>query len=303
MRLTLEEAAQRLKEDVVAIPTETVYGLAASLFCPSAIDKIFSLKKRPRVNPLIIHLAEIREIENWIESLPPDFDKLAQLWPGPLTLVLPARIDKIPDAVRADLPTAAFRIPALQLTRDLLKKTGPLVVPSANLSGRPSATEPAHVEHDFGVDFPVLDGGQTEKGLESTILGFSASSWEILRQGALPPEHFLSVLGYVPALAAVDPEHPTCPGQLFRHYAPQAKLVTSGPAEAILGFIERTYALPLIPLGSLTNPEEVAHNLYQALRRLDEQHLHTVRLDLDFPVTGLWATIRERLLRAASKYV
>lgn len=301
MRLTLEEAAKCLKEDVVAIPTETVYGLAASLYCPAAIDKIFILKKRPRLNPLIIHLADTNEIEEWAESLPPHFDKLTRLWPGPLTLVLPAKGDRVPDAVRAGLTTAAFRIPALKLTRELLKKTGPLVVPSANLSGRPSSTDPAHVEHDFGIDFPVLDGGPTEKGLESTILGFLAPYWRILRQGALPPESFLPLLGYLPDLAPIDPDRPACPGQLFRHYAPKAKLVTSGPAEAILGFTDRTYSLPLIPLGSLDNPEEVAHNLYQALRTLDEHHLATVRLDLDFPTTGLWATIRERLLKASSK--
>ena len=300
MRLTLEEATLRLKNDVVAIPTETVYGLAASLHCPAAIDKIFTLKKRPRQNPLIIHLADRNEILDWADSLPPDFEKLTTLWPGPLTLVLPAQIDKIPEAVRAGLPTAAFRIPALKLTQELLKKTGPLVVPSANLSGRPSSTEPAHVEHDFGLDFPVLDDGQTEKGLESTILGFSQPYWRILRQGALPPESFVPILGYLPDLAPLNPERPDCPGQMFRHYAPKAKLVLSGPADAILGFTERTYSLPLIPLGSLADPEDVAHNLYQALRSLDDQNLATVRLDLDFPTTGLCATLRERLLKAAS---
>lgn len=299
MRITLEAAVRQLRTDVVAIPTETVYGLAASLHCPDAIEKIFILKGRPRQNPLIIHLADAAEIQEWAHELPPDFDKLKSLWPGSLTLVLPARLDKIPETARAGLPTAAFRIPAHPLTRSLLKRTGALVVPSANLSGRPSSTEPCHVESDFGPLFPVLDGGTCEKGLESTILGYHPPRWRLLRQGALTAESFLSLLSYCPEIVPLNKDRPECPGQLFRHYAPKARLVLTGPAEAILGFTERTYSLPLIALGSLDNPAEVAHNLYHALRSLDEQNIATARLDLDFPTTGLWATLRERLLKAS----
>lgn len=300
MRLTLEQAIHRLKDDVVAIPTETVYGLAASLYCPEAIEKIFTLKGRPRQNPLIIHLADPSEIPSWTTSLFPDYEKLSSLWPGPLTLVLQANCEKIPEIVRAGLPTAAFRVPALPLAQSLLKKTGPLVIPSANLSGRPSSTHPSHVEADFGLDFPVLEGGPSEKGVESTILGFREDRWRILRQGALSPEFFLPILNYLPEIARLTNDLPECPGQLFRHYAPKAKLVFSPPAVAVLGFKERSYSLPLISLGSLHNPYEVAHHLYQALRSLDEQNLTTVLLDLDFPHTGLWQTIRERLLKASS---
>lgn len=300
MRLTLASTVERLQNDVVAIPTETVYGLAAPLSCPEAIEKIFRLKGRPRQNPLIIHVATLEEVEDLTDTLPPDFYKLTTLWPGPLTLVLPAQIAKIPSIVRAGLPTAAFRIPALELTRTLLQQTGPLVAPSANVSGRPSATSAAHVEHDFGRDFPILEGGACNQGLESTILGFIASRWHLLRLGALPAETLAPLLGYLPPLAPIDPDRPACPGQLLRHYAPQAKLLLEGAAEAVLGFQERRYDLPLIPLGSLKDPEEVAHNLYFVLRSLDERGLQSVRLDLDFPTTGLWATLRERLLKAAS---
>lgn len=299
MRLEITESAKRLQNSVVAIPTETVYGLAASLYSPDAIESIFILKGRPRQNPLIVHLASVEELPEWVEEFPQDFEKLSALWPGPLTLILPCKQDKIPDAVRAGLPTAAFRIPALSLTRELLTLTGPLVVPSANLSGRPSSTSPEHVEEDFGEDFPVLDGGDCEQGLESTILAFKEGYWRILRQGALSQEYFKQYLGYLPEIILPkSSEKPECPGQLYRHYAPQAKLKIEGEAEVILGFKERNYDLPVILLGSLDNPEEVAHNLYHSLRELDERKIQHALVDMNFPSDGLWSTLRERLTKA-----
>lgn len=298
MRVTLEEAAQLLKTQVVAIPTETVYGLAASISSPDAINRIFSLKGRPRKNPLIIHLFSPDDIESYVESLPPSYDKLATLWPGPLTLILDVKVETIPSTVRANLRTAAFRIPALPLARDLLALTGPLVVPSANLSGRPSSTEASHVEQDFGLAFPVLDGGVCQNGLESTILSFSEGKWVVLRQGALPPEIFIPILGYAPVInVPKDPLNPECPGQLYKHYSPKARL-SALEGEVVVGFTERSYPKPVINLGSLERPEEVAHHLYDALRKIDEQGYNTAQVDLNFPETGLWSTIRERLTKA-----
>lgn len=306
MRISLEQAATLLKAgNVVAVPTETVYGLAACLDNPLAIEKIFALKGRPRANPLIIHVADRKEIDRYAIDHPPFFEELAEaFWPGPLTLVVPVN-SSVPEIARAELPTAGFRIPSHNLTRSLLKMTGPLVMPSANLSGKPSATTPEHVEEDFGLEFPILDGGHCQKGVESSILIFDESEWVMGRLGAIAPEKFQTVLGYLPRIANQKNENkPLCPGQLFRHYSPKARLVSHEPLTTspfVLGFKERTYpnGKRIILLGSLTNPEEVAENLYKALRQLDLENAAEAWVDMDFPRVGLWQTIAERLARAS----
>lgn len=308
MHVNLSEAIHRLKNgEVVAIPTETVYGLAACLDQIPAIEHIFALKKRPAENPLIVHVADQHQLKDYVQDFPPDFDRLAKtFWPGSLTLILPCQTDHIPSIVRAGLPTTGFRMPQHPVTIELLRKTGPLVMPSANLSGRPSATRPEHVEEDFGLSFPVLDGGPCQKGVESTILYFKDNQWVIVRLGAISPEDFQSVLGYQPVVMLKNPkEKPLCPGQLFRHYAPRAKLMLGNPealsqAKFILGFKERNYPAhcKIIWLGSLHSPEEVAENLYQALRQLDIEGASQAWVDMNFPQEGLWSTIAERLSRA-----
>lgn len=172
MRIGLTEATRLLKEGkVVAIPTETVYGLAALANHPEAVEKLYRLKNRPRENPLIIHLHDALDLTNYMDEIPPSVKGLTdRFWPGPLTIVLPIQEGVVLPAVSAGLKTQAFRVPNHALTRALIAQTGPLVAPSANLSGRPSTVSPEQVEEDFGADFPVLDGGRCEKGLESTIL-------------------------------------------------------------------------------------------------------------------------------------
>lgn len=304
MRLSLTQAIQRLlAEEVLAIPTETVYGLAASLSSEKSIDQVFALKKRPLTNPLIIHTASCEQIFPLIQSLPKGFEELSEaFWPGPLTLILPIQEEKILPRVRANLPTAAFRIPSLKLTRELLQATGPLIAPSANLSGTPSSTSPEHVERDFGADFPVLDGGKAEHGLESTILAFKEGEWRLARLGAIPAEAFLLCLGYMPKPYKGSENAPLCPGQHFRHYAPKARLHLESDfsqASLVLGFSDRSYPVRSISLGSSNDPEEAAKRLYDALRQLDLDQEREVWVDMDFPDTGLWASIRERLLRAS----
>ncbi len=309
MRISLSQANQALQSgQVIAVPTETVYGLAASLNQASAIERIFTLKGRPRANPLIIHFADLEDIKEYVLHYPPGFEVLAHtFWPGPLTCILPVDPLRVPTIVRAGLPNAGFRIPALPLTRALLKATGPLVMPSANLSGRPSATRPEHVEEDFGMDFPVLGGGICSKGVESTILLYEEPEWVIVRLGALAADVFKPILGYQPRFIQKSKEEaqPLCPGQLFRHYAPRARLILGDPiglvaAPFILGFKERRYPSEkrLILLGSLSHPEEVAENLYQSLRQLDQEGAISAWVDMDFPRQGLWQTIAERLMRA-----
>jgi L-threonylcarbamoyladenylate synthase len=307
MRVSFSQAVSLLQSgQVIAVPTETVYGLAACLDQPSAIEQIFVLKGRPRANPLIIHVADWLDIQRYVLHYPPSFEDLAQaFWPGSLTCILPVKTH-IPSLVRAGLPTAGFRVPDLALTRHLIRKVGPLVMPSANLSGRPSATRPEHVEEDFGIHFPVLDGGICSKGVESTILLYQEPEWGIVRLGALTPEILKHVLGYQPRLIEKTPgSQPLCPGQLFRHYAPRARLVLGDSADLtsspfILGFKERDYPADkrVILLGSLSDPEEVAENLYQALRQLDQEGANQAWVDMKFPRQGLWQTIAERLVRA-----
>lgn len=307
MRISISQAISALRSgQVIAVPTETVYGLAACLDQPNAIEHIFALKGRPRANPLIIHVANWHDIQSYALHYPPGFEDLAEaFWPGSLTCILSVDA-RVPSIVRAGLPTAGFRVPDLELTRELIKEVGPLVMPSANLSGRPSATCPAHVEEDFGADFPVLDGGVCSKGVESTILLYEEPEWVIARLGALAPEAFESILGYEPRfIEKKGGDQPLCPGQLFRHYAPRARLILNDPAALaevsfVLGFKERRYPMGkrVILLGSLSHPEEAAENLYQALRQLDREGAYQAWVDMDFPRHGLWQTIAERLLRA-----
>lgn len=309
MRISIEQAAKLLKTgNVVAVPTETVYGLGASLDSPSAIKQIFILKGRPSSNPLIVHLAEATAILDYTSKIPEGFMALAKaFWPGPLTLVLEAQIEKIPDSVRAGLPTAAFRVPRHPITRQLLHLTGPLVMPSANLSGTPSATSVEHVEVDFGQNFPVLEGPNSDVGVESTILIFIEERWHIIRQGALPPSAFERVLGYVPPLREIENNvAPLCPGQLFRHYAPKAQLILSKTCDlaegnTIIGYCDRVYSESnhILSLGHSTDPNAIAENLYAILRSLDALGVATALVDVDIPREGLYATILERLSKAA----
>ena len=307
MRLSLAQAISLLQSgQVIAVPTETVYGLAAGLNHPGAIEQIFELKGRPRSNPLIIHVAHWHDIQHYVTHFPPDFETLAKrCWPGSLTCILPVHTT-VPSIARAGLSTAGFRVPDLTLTRQLIQQTGALVMPSANLSGRPSATRPEHVEEDFGADFPLLDGGVCARGLESTILLYQEPEWVIVRLGALSADTFIPILGYLPrVMQKKEGTQPLCPGQLFRHYAPRARLLLGGQATLanapfILGFKERHYPMDkrVIILGSLAHPEEVAENLYQALRQLDQEGASSAWIDMDFPREGLWQTIAERLMRA-----
>lgn len=307
MIVTLEKAAQLLTTGhVVAVPTETVYGLAASIHHPLAIANIFTLKKRPSDNPLIVHLANAEELYRYAQEIPATtFALVKAFWPGPLTLVLKANLS-INNIIRADLPTAAFRVPFHPLTHKLLQITGPLVMPSANLSGSPSATSPEHVAHDFGESLPILDGGTCKEGIESTILFYNGSAWEIARLGAIAPEAFKPVLGYIPAIHKItsQDDKPLCPGQMYRHYAPKAQLelcqeIPEG-ASIVIGFSDRTYppGCKVIALGRSDRPEEVGRNLYTVLRDLDTANILAALVDFNIPDEGLWLTIKERLVKA-----
>lgn len=305
MRLTIDEAASRLLQgEVVAIPTETVYGLGALYNDEGAVDTLFKLKKRPKENPLILHVSKASDILPFLREVPPSFDLLAKtFWPGPLTLVLPVIPGLIPQAVSAGLSTQAFRVPAHPMTCELLIRTGPLVAPSANLSGSPSSVDPSHVEKDFGTAFPVLDGGLCPKGVESTILIYDEGKYKVGRLGAIPLEILEQLLGYMPQ-PAMKGEKPLCPGQLFRHYAPKAKLRFTdnfSSARAVIGLEGRPYpsSAKLFLLGKENDPETACTRLYSILRKLDLEGIEEAAIDSALPTGGLWDTIRERLLKAS----
>lgn len=313
MRISVDEGCDRLSRgEVVAIPTETVYGLAGRLENPRAIEQIYQLKHRPSNNPMIIHLAQREQLQNYVRDMPPGIEDLMNaFWPGPLTLVLSIEPATIPAIARAHLSTAAFRIPKHPMARSIAQRVGPLVAPSANLSGRPSATLPQHVEEDFGLNFPVVDAGACTQGIESTILVFQAKQWRIARLGALSAEQLQPVLGYLPFLIAPTPsenQQLLCPGLLHRHYAPASQLFLSeksyaGEVPVVIGFSDRTYpnAKRILALGASTDVETVSHRLYAILRQLDHERIPAAWVDLNVPHNGLWKTIRERLTRAAEQ--
>lgn len=301
MIIQKEQAKEILiKGGNVIIPTETVYGLAASIAHPEAVARIYSLKKRPQENPLIIHAATVDQILELVTHVPESFFLLAdRFWPGPLTLILEANKDIHP-LVTAGLPTVGVRIPNHKATLSLIKETGPLAAPSANLSGRPSSTKHWHLEKDFGTDFPILDGDPPVCGLESTILGWINESWQILRYGFLAKESIEEVLG----ISLVDSLLNICPGKRFKHYSPDAILVCTSDsiveAEAIIGYENRCYAspLPLYSLGRDDDPASIAHNLFATFRQIDQDGLAKVWIDIDLPQQGLYNTILERIARS-----
>lgn len=308
MIITLEEASKRLLSGgVVAVPTETVFGLAASIYHEEAIKQIFMFKGRPSDNPLITHVSSIKQVEVLTEELPQDFINLVEVfWPGPLTLVIPIIKERLSSTICAGLPTAAFRMPSHRIALALIEKTGPLVMPSANLSGKPSSTMSSHVESDFGKEFPVLAGDDTNcsLGLESTILLYKNGRWTIGRLGAISPEQLFPILDYIPTFEN-EQKKPVCPGQRYRHYAPKCALhLTDTPpadCDVIIGFNDREYPKNkrVISIGSLVSPEESAHSLYSVLRLLDDESIPQAWVDTHFPHEGLWSTIRERLNKAS----
>ena len=248
--LSTNEAVRRLKQgEVVAIPTETVYGLAADASKLLAIQQIFTLKQRPSDNPLIIHIGCINQLDEFAKPLKKiELRIIKKFWPGPLTLILP-RKKNVLDAITAGLNTVAVRIPNHSQCLNLLQKTGPLVAPSANLSGGPSPSKAEHVLNDFGENFPVLDGGDCTIGLESTVLtcrpnypttsgqqsSYASRKFQsdiiIYRPGAISAEElseFGSVEYYTPSHSIKDTLRTSngspSPGLKYRHYAPKAML-------------------------------------------------------------------------------
>lgn len=306
----INKAKQLLREgQLVAIPTETVYGLAANALEPRAVTKIFSAKNRPAFDPLIIHVPSIERVLHYAKNFPAVAKRLAAaFWPGPLTLVLEKR-DIIPDLVTAGLPTVGIRCPDHALTRQLLDELEfPLAAPSANPFGYISPTTPEHVQGQLGTQIPyILDGGACEVGIESTIVGFDNGQAIVLRHGGLKTEDIEKVIGKI-FLAVNASSNPRAPGQLNSHYAPRKKLLAGDLSiltkkyvhqnPGVLAF-QTDYNFPVQQiLSSSGDLEEAARNLFAAMRKLDESSCNFIISEY-VPDTGLGKAINDRLKRAA----
>jgi len=293
---------------LVAIPTETVYGLAANALEESAVLEIYKVKKRPRFNPLIIHVSGIEEIHKWVKDLPDTALKLAEtFWPGPLTLLLP-KSKLVPDLVTAGSDLVAIRVPDHPLTLELLKTIDfPLAAPSANPSGYVSPTSVEHVYHHLKNEIPyILDGGPCKVGLESTIIGFNDEGKAIIhRHGGIEAEKIEEVTATRLIQPEIKQDHPSTPGQLKSHYATDTPLIigrTSSINEKSFlirfkeidpGFSADRQRI-LSPSGSL---EEAARNLFSILRELDELKPDSIYVE-KVPDHGLGIAINDRLERA-----
>ena len=307
------EAARLLRAgQLVAFPTETVYGLGADATDPAAVARIFAAKERPRFNPLIAHLPDLAaarrqgRFDAFAEALAEAF------WPGPLTLVVPATDGTtVCDLARAGLPSVALRVPGHPLARDLLAAFGrPLAGPSANRSGRVSPTSADHVRADLdGRIAAVLDGGATRVGVESTVVACLGGAPRLLRPGGITRAALAGVLGREPQTAeAEDTARPVGPGLLASHYAPRARVRLDAtalePGEAALlfggagpdGLAGARAVLDLSPSGDLA---EAAARLFGALRELDATGAPCIAVS-PIPGTGLGEAIRDRLERAAA---
>jgi L-threonylcarbamoyladenylate synthase len=285
---------------IVAIPTETVYGLAADASNADAVAKIYAAKGRPDFNPLIVHVADQSAAEN-LADFSPMADQLAQaFWPGPLTLVLPLRADAdIAGAVTAGLPTIALRCPAHPVMQALLKKTGlNLAAPSANKSGGISPTRAEHVLAGLGGAVPmILDGGPCSAGLESTIVAVRDKGWQILRPGPVTAADIERVLGTSPLAASGDSIE--APGQLASHYAPskvvRLNAIQPEPGEWHIGFGAIEGNDNLSASGDLA---QAAANLFDALHKADASAALSISV-APIPNEGIGVAINDRLQRAS----
>ena len=300
------------KGELVAIPTETVYGLAGNAFDVQAVAKIFAVKNRPTFDPLIVHTYHLSQIEQFVSEFPFKAQVLAQhFWAGAMTLLLPKK-DLIPDLVTAGLPTVAIRIPQHQLTLTLLESLPfPLAAPSANPFGYISPTTAQHVAAQLGEKIPyILDGGSCQIGIESTIIGFENDDVIIYRLGGVSVEAIEKVIGKV-LVKTHSSSNPNAPGRLESHYAPKKSLyldkaILQKFAPEEIGVLTFSEYLPHIPqanqyiLSAKRDFIEAAQNLFSMMRSLDAMPIKVIFAET-LPEESLGRAINDRLRRASLK--
>ncbi|HBV86708.1 MAG TPA: threonylcarbamoyl-AMP synthase [Desulfosporosinus sp.] len=326
----LKEGAEWLKAgELVAFPTETVYGLGANALDAFACAKIFEAKGRPQDNPLIVHVCNRSMANRLVKDWTSAADLCVQhFWPGPLTLILP-KTALVPDIVTAGLENVAIRMPSHPVALGLIKETGfPIAAPSANLSGKPSPTRGSHVWRDMKGKIPlILDAGACEVGVESTVLDVSGGVPTILRPGGITKEQLEEVLGEVRVDAPSENQIPRAPGMKYRHYAPQGELIlVSGLRERVVqrmgqeiqkgharlkrvgvlctfesaSFLHNWTPDLLFVLGSKDRPQEVASNLFEGLRLCDDRRMELILVE-GIEEGGLGSAVMNRLEKAAGK--
>ena len=315
---------------LVAFPTETVYGLGANALDREAVLSIFAAKGRPADNPLIVHIHDRKQLEPLCDVPEQAFPLMDAFWPGPLT-ILCNRKPVIPDQVTAGLPTVAVRMPSHPVARAMLQACGlPIAAPSANSSGRPSPTTAAHVLEDMNGKIPlIIDGGMCDVGVESTVLDLCHGEPVILRPGGVTREMIGSVLNCDVAVAGSvlrplrENEKALSPGMRYRHYAPKAVVtLVQGPEDHVVPLLKKlcheqqsqgkkacvlcfSEHVSLLSdcnphdIGSSASPPEIAHRLFDILRRLDEEGMETVFSEV-IPPEGVGLAVMNRLGRAAS---
>lgn len=311
----IKKALALLQEgNVVGIPTETVYGLAANAFNKKAVAQIFTIKNRPSFDPLILHTDSLSTIRTFVHSIPHEAEMLANTFmPGPLTLLLQKK-DTIPDIVTSGLPQVAVRIPSHPMTLALLAALPfPIAAPSANPFGYISPTTAQHVEDQLGNKLPyILDGGNCKIGVESTILGFENGKPIIYRKGGLAIEEIESIIGRV-IIKEHSSSNPKSPGMLKSHYSPGCPLILGhipsllqkykGQSIGVISFQQYYDEIGdewQITLSSKGDSEEAAHRLFSGMRHLDKMQPEIILAEL-LPEKGLGRAINDRLRRAASK--
>lgn len=321
-------AAELIRQgELVAIPTETVYGLGADGLNEAAVAKIFEAKGRPQDNPLILHIWDAEQMEQFCHDIPKAaYDLAKAFWPGPLTMVLPAR-DIVPKRTTGGLNTVALRCPDNAVTREIIRLSGvPIAAPSANLSGKPSTTTAQHVLHDHdGKIAAVVDGGPCRVGVESTIVDLTEDRPRLLRPGGITPEQLLAVLGDLvvdkAVTAQIDKDAVVkAPGMKYRHYAPSEPVViVAGSRDNAAAYIHRHFTpgdrvlcfeeeLPLyadcnpLAYGQEADAATLSAGLFAALRELDDPRIHQVYARC--PVGGGVAyAVQNRLKKAAAFHI
>ena len=326
----MEHAGRLIAEgELVAFPTETVYGLGGDALHPEAAQKIYAAKGRPSDNPLIVHIAEFSDLERIAKEVPEQARKLADaFWPGPLTMIV-WKNDSVPYKTTGGMDTVAVRMPNHPVALELIRKSGCLIAaPSANTSGRPSPTEAAHVAEDLdGRIAMILDGGSVRIGIESTIVDLTEKTPMILRPGYITPQMLSEVLGEPVEIdpgiiAADDTRKPKAPGMKYKHYAPKADLVlVDGAKDAVIAKInelagekkkaaviatEETrnayQADVILCIGSRKDEDSIAQHLYKILRDCDELEVDAIYSE-SFVTPRIGQAIMNRLLKAAGHQV
>jgi len=310
----ISRAASLLKHGkLVAIPTETVYGLAGNALDGDAVTKIFAVKNRPYFDPLIVHVQSADSIKEYAEKIPDKaIELMKRFWPGPLTVLLPKK-NIVPDLVTAGLDRVGLRCPDHPMTLELLRSLSfPLAAPSANPFGYVSPTSPQHVNDQLGNEIEyILDGGECKVGIESTIVGFEDSVPVIYRLGGLRVEDIESVTGHV-QVNTTSVSNPQAPGQLQSHYAPRKQVLigdihqliseNKSKSVGVLSFKKLSFSTGVkkeIVLSPSGNLNEASQKLFSALRELDKSDVDIILTEL-VPDIGLGRAINDRLRRAAS---